>query len=205
MPSSAAQTLQKLYFTILGVPMDVQMQDVFAKKVAAEGWGWLNSIINDYLGFLANTTGHANVVNMLAKNGWGLQLSDADLAFWGNVVKDGKMSFDQLLTAAMDTVGGSGKLTMTQREQVAQRYATAAEAAKKAALDDGAVAQAGLKAMLMGVNDTTKSIDLANSALDQFLDALQTSGVSLTIIDGYIAGATVLIDANGNGKQDPGE
>ena len=62
MSSSAAQTLQKLYFTILGVPMDVQMQDLFAKKVAAEGWGWLNSIINDYLGFLAITTSHASVL-----------------------------------------------------------------------------------------------------------------------------------------------
>ena len=36
MSSSAAQTLQKLYFTILGVPMDVQMQDLFAKQVTAE-------------------------------------------------------------------------------------------------------------------------------------------------------------------------
>ena len=171
MSSSTAQTLQKLYFTILGVPMDIQMQDLFVKKIEAEGYGWLNSIINDYLGFLANTSSHASVINMLAKNGWGLQLSAADLAFWGAIVKDGKMSFDQLVTAAMDTVGGSGKLTMTQREQVAQRYAVAAEAAKKASLDHGAVAQAGLKAMLMGVTDTSKSIDLANSALDQFLDA----------------------------------
>jgi len=88
MSSSSAQTLQKLYFTILGVPMDVQLQDVFAKKVDAEGWGWLNSIINDYLGFLASTTSHSSVINMLAKNGWGLQMSAADLAFWGTIVKD---------------------------------------------------------------------------------------------------------------------
>ena len=205
MSSSAAQTLQKLYFTILGVPMDVQLQDVFAKKVDAEGWGWLNSIINDYLGFLASTTSHSSVINMLAKNGWGLQMSASDLAFWGVIVKEGKMSFDQLVTAAMDTVGGSAKLTMTQREQVAQRYAVAADLAKKAALDDGAIAQAALKAMLLGVNDTSKSVDQANSALDQFLSSLLTSGVSLICIDGYIRGATVLVDANGNGMLDPGE
>jgi hypothetical protein len=67
------------------------------------------------------------------------------------------------------------------------------------------VAKAAINAMLMGVNQTATSIERANAALDQFLGALSASGVSLTIIDGYIAGATALIDANGNGKLDPGE
>lgn len=84
MATSVSQTLQKLHFTILGVPMDIQMQDIFTKKVEAEGWGWLNSIINDYLGYLANTSSHASVINMLAKNGWGLQLPQADLDFGAN-------------------------------------------------------------------------------------------------------------------------
>ena len=66
MSTTVAQTLQKLHFTILGVPMDIQMQDLFVKKIEAEGYGWLNSIINDYLGFLANTSSHASVINMLA-------------------------------------------------------------------------------------------------------------------------------------------
>lgn len=48
MVTTVSQTLQKLHFTILGLPMDIQMQDQFAKRVEAEGWTWLNNIINDY-------------------------------------------------------------------------------------------------------------------------------------------------------------
>jgi hypothetical protein len=205
MATTVSQTLQKLHFTILGLPMDVQMQDQFAKRVEAEGWTWLNNIINDYLVGLAKTSSHASVVGMLAKNGWGLNLSASDQAFWGEILKGGGITYTWLINLAMDTVGGAGKDTMTQREQVAQRYSAAAETAKKSALDEGAVAKAALNAMLMGVNETSKSVTQANSALDQFLASLESTGVSLTIIDGYISGASVLVDANGNGVQDPGE
>ena len=112
---------------------------------------------------------------MLAKNGWGLQLGDADLAFWGKYVKDGNITFEGLVTLAMQTVGGTGKDTMTQREQVAQRYSLSAETAKKAALDESPVAKAAINAMLMGVNQTATSVERANAALDQFLGALSAS------------------------------
>jgi hypothetical protein len=183
MANTVAQTLQKLHFTILGVPMDVQMQDTFVKKIEAEGWGWLNSIINDYLGFLANTSSHAAVVSMLAKNGWGLQLPEADLAFWGKYVKDGNITFEGLVTLAMQTVGGPGKDTMTQREQVAQRYALSTEAAKKAALDESPVAKAAINAILMGVNQTATSLEQANAALDQyFIEGIHSHAQSGNII-----------------------
>jgi hypothetical protein len=205
MANTTSQTLQKLHFTILGLPMDVQMQDQFAKRVDTEGWTWLNNIINDYLMGLAKTSSHASVVGMLAKNGWGLNLSASDQAFWGEILKGGGITYTWLINLAIDTVGGAGKDTMTQREQVAQRYSAAAETAKKSALDEGAVAKAALNSLLMGVNETAKSVTQANSALDQFLASLESTGVSLTIIDGYISGANVLVDANGNGVQDPGE
>ncbi len=181
------------------------MQGQFAKRVDAEGWTWLNNIINDYLMGLAKTSSHASVVGMLAKNGWGLNLSASDQAFWGEILKGGGITYTWLINLAMDTVGGAGKDTMTQREQVAQRYSAAAETAKKSALDEGAVAKAALNSLLMGVSETAKSVTQANSALDQFLASLESAGVSLTIIDGYISGASVLVDANGNGVQDPGE
>lgn len=115
---------------------------------------------------LAKTSSHASVVGMLAKNGWGLNLSASDQAFWGEILKVGGITYTWLINLAMDTVGGAGKDTMTQREQVAQRYSAAAESAKKSALDEGAVAKAALNAMLMGVNETSKSVTQANSALD---------------------------------------
>ena len=101
MSTTVSQTLQKLHFTILGVPMDVQMQDAFVKKIEAEGYGWLNSIINDYLGFLANTSSHASVINMLDGCALSLPIHEAGELPSSLMVWQGPMKDDAILNISL--------------------------------------------------------------------------------------------------------
>ena len=108
---------------------------------------------------------------------------------------------DQQLRTAMTLPNGNGKITKIAVLTNENNF----EAAKKADLDSSPVIQSSLKSILQGITSTAKSLDQASQSLTQILSSIEAGGLSIKIIDGYVAGATVLVDANGNGKADTGE
>ena len=52
---TTSQILQKVHLIVTGVPIDGAVRDIFAARVAKEGWGFVATIVDDYLNVLAKT------------------------------------------------------------------------------------------------------------------------------------------------------
>lgn len=61
------QILQKVHLIVTGVPIDGALRDIFAARVAKEGWGFVATIVDDYLNALAKTGSVDGVIAQLAK------------------------------------------------------------------------------------------------------------------------------------------
>lgn len=159
------QILQKVHLIVTGVPIDGAVRDIFSARVAKEGWGFVVTIVDDYLNALAKTGSVEVVISQLAKQGWGYTVPAADLAFLSNQIKAGNKSFSSTIVDALFGIQtGDLATTLNQRAQAANQFNVLVEAAKKADLDNSPVIQSSLKSILLGITATAKSLDQANQS-----------------------------------------
>ena len=128
------QILQKVHLIVTGVPIDGAVRDIFAARVAKEGWGFVATIVDDYLNALAKTGSVDGVIAQLAKQGWGFTVPAADLAYLSSQIKAGNKSFSGAIVDALVGIQtGDLATTLNQRERAASQFNVLIEADASAA------------------------------------------------------------------------
>lgn len=205
MSNSVAEILQKVHLILLGVPIEKGFLSAVEQRVQTEGWAWLIETVNGYLYGQAAAGSSSAVVQMLAKNGFGLSLTAAETSGFSKSIDAGQQSYADLVRYAIMDLGGDLAATLSAKEQAATHYTNAAAAQGKEGLDNGAALRAAITNILRGIDRNAKSQETGREALDKLLDSLQAAGLSMQVMDGYVAGARVFIDENGDGVLNAGE
>lgn len=205
MSTTVTEILQKFHLTLLGVPIEKDLLQAVVQRGESQGWGWLVDLINGFLSAQAAVSDATTVVQSLAKNGFGLSLSREQARVFSAAIEQGQQTYVGLLEIAILQLGGELAATLTAKEQAATRYMNAAAAQGKDGLDNGVALQTAIRSILLGINQNPKSLSNGNDALDNLLASLQAGGLSMRIMDGYVAGALVYVDENGDGVLNAGE
>jgi hypothetical protein len=205
MSTTVAEILQKVHLTLLGVPAEKSLISSLESRVQNEGWGWLIDVVNGFLSAQASTGSSSAVVQMLAKNGFGLSLTQAQASEFSRSIDAGQQSYAELVRFVVMDLGGDLAAALSAKEQAATRYMNAAASQNKDGLDNGAGMQAAIVSILRGINHNSPSLATGNDALDKLLGSLQPAGLSMQVMDGYVSGARVFIDENGDGVLSVGE
>lgn len=205
MSTNIAEILQKVHLTLLGVPAEKSLISSLESRVQSEGWGWLIDLVNGFLSAKASTGSASAVVQMLAKNGFGLSLTEAESSGFSKSIEAGQQSYAELVRFAIMDLGGDLAATLSAKEQAATRYMNAAATQNKEGLDNGGSIQSAIASILLGINQNSKTLATGNDALEKLLGSLQATGLSMQVMDGYISGAQVFIDENGDGSLSAGE
>jgi hypothetical protein len=202
---SAQATLQKYFVLCAGVPCDTVLAPPLAARVAFEGhWGAVTDLVNGYLGAQAATLGAAALVVRMADQAFGLHLSDADAQAYAARVSSGEMTWAGLAEWALTLEGPLGQ-TLANRAQVAQMFTNELQVAQKAHLWSVDGIRGAAQTLLHGVTADPASTEHACECLSALVANMSAGGVQAQTTDGYLAGATVFVDANGNGILDIGE
>lgn len=202
---SAQAMLQKCFVLCAGVPCDTVLAPQLAARVVVEGhWGAVEDLVNGYLGAQASAMGADALVARMADQAFGLHLSTAQAHSYAARVSSGEMSWAQLARWALELGGQEGQ-TLANRAQVAQMFTNALRAANKGDLWSVDGIRGAAQTLLHGVTADPATTEHACECLTTLVANMTTAGVQAKAGDGYLAGATVFVDANDNGTLDIGE
>ena len=201
--------MQQIIILASGAPGSTQVRDYLLSLYETNNdWPQVAQVIDSYMNSLIpNTQGGINgLIKSIAKNGFGVVLSDADVT---QVIHDlsgqGISSWSQLFFYITNDLEGNLAETLDNRADAAVEFTTLLGTLNKETDYEGSQALNAARAWLSGINADEASqqaaVDTASSLIARFIDG----NVQNTVIDGYVANATVFIDVNGNGEQDDGE
>jgi hypothetical protein len=141
----------------------------------------------------------------VVRHATGVVLNDAQMnSTAGVLLQSGVDSWPKLLQLLSDRQGGVFDVLDARADAVAAFNATLA-AAGKSDLFSGAAVTAAVGNLLQSIGVSADSIQGANAGLTTLAGRLTPEGIRSTVLDGYVRGATVFADANGNHRLDPGE
>jgi len=167
--------------------------------------GEVNKVIDAYMAGVEKTLGRPGALQMLIKNGLGVAVSANDAQSISAELTANKISsWSQIFNLAVGLKNVLGE-TLTAKASVATTFANQLDVAKKVDAYAGEAVVNAVKTLLQGTTATSSSIEAAKSGLIGLIEALSGAGIKAAVIDGYIAGASVLVDQNGDGKANPGE
>jgi hypothetical protein len=149
--------------------------------------------------------GVVKVFQQVVRNGFGLALGDADAAAAAaQLMASGVDSWPKLLALAASKQGGIFDV-LGARADGALAFDAAMNAAGKGALTETAAAADAVRALLQSIGASPQSVANAATGLAQLAGRIGPSGLASKAVDGYLKGATVFADTNGNHKLDAGE
>ena len=196
---------QKLSVLVLGIPLDTDIEAYLEHRHQTAGWAGIAADVNGYLNNQAQLHGGANLVQDMAWNGLGLELSDEQAAEIYALVSSGAITWAQLLTKAITGLSGSLAETLDNRGAAAEAFTAAIVEQDKEDLDGNANINGAAHNLLLAIGADDLTFAQGMEALLALVDNLSAAGVGGLASDGRIRGATVYVDANGNGMFDEGE
>ena len=167
-------------------------------------WQWLGNLINEHMNSVARVNGGAAAVQQIAKNGLGMTLSDSDAQSIATSIQTGQACWTDLFVICMGKTDAYGQ-TLDNRAEASYNFIAGLAAANKSDFLKGDTVYAAFGNLLQNIDSTTASLNSGTSGLNNLIAKLGSSGLQSTIIDGYVRGATVFIDANGDGIQNSNE
>ncbi len=167
-------------------------------------WVPLISLINGYMGSLSAASSTAAVVKTVALNGLGMSLTQADAASVAAILDAGQMSWAEVFVVCLNMTDNNGQ-TLNNRAEAAHDFIAGLATAQKSELFTGAAVSFAVKNLLQGINANTISLGNGQSGLKALIANLSADGIKGAVVDGYVSGATVFADANGDGRLNPGE
>lgn len=167
-------------------------------------WMPLVEMVNSHMAEQVASNGLTQTVQYVAQNGLGLQLSVSEAESVGQLVSSGQMSWAEIFIYCMNLTDESG-FTLSHRAQAAHAFLDDLSAANKSAYFKGAAVEGAVKNLIQAISASTTSLANGEAGLDALSIALSEQGIQSAVIDGYIRGATVFVDANGDGIRNPGE
>jgi hypothetical protein len=143
-------------------------------------------------------------IKAVALQALGVQLSDTEAEAVGQILTLGQKTWADLFAWCIERTDALGQ-TLSNRAEAAQEFVADLAAAGKSALFAGAAVENAVKTLLQGITASSTSLSNGKAGLGALVAALTEQGIKSTVVDGYIKGATVFVDTNGNGVLDEGE
>lgn len=177
------------------------------EKIRAEGGsgGGIANAIKGHMGAIAAEVGVNAVVAMVAKNGFGLSLSaEQTQRIVDDLIAQGVDSWAKLFDYCLELQGGEG-MTLENRGKAADAFVAMLDKAGKAGWFQGAAVDGAVSGLLQNIGASSTSFNKGLDGLEALAANLRADGIRGSVVDGYVSGATVFVDANGNGLRDEGE
>ncbi|MES2939032.1 MAG: cadherin domain-containing protein [Pseudomonadota bacterium] len=200
-------TLQKIFVLCAGMPADTQVAASLAQQVVDSGsWASVKVLLDGYLAAQASAMGgNAALLKLMALQGFGFVLSDADANGLAAQIASGATTWGALALQVVD-IGGPLGDTLTHKADAAAVFTAALVAQGKGGLYfGGAQLLGGVREVLLGVTAQEGTVAEAKASLQALVDHLGSGGIAVTATDGYLNGASVFVDSNGNGRLDGAE
>ncbi|WP_306602882.1 hypothetical protein [Azonexus sp.] len=203
---SHSQILQEMFILATGTAAPKEGMNSLKTLLGADGnRAQLDQLIDSVVNTAANQIGVGGVIRTIAKNGLGLTFTDEQgVQIAQTLQANGYTSWSKLFNGLVDLQEGVGN-TLTNRATAANSFLESLETAGKASYFTGSVVNDSVSALLQNIGESTVSLNNGKDGFDALLSKLGANGVTGSAIDGYVSGATVFADANGNGVQDSGE
>ncbi|OGA49745.1 MAG: hypothetical protein A3G25_05400 [Betaproteobacteria bacterium RIFCSPLOWO2_12_FULL_63_13] len=164
----------------------------------------LKELVNQYMGDLAASAGAEATVKTVAMNGLGLKLADSDAAAIAANITSGAMTWADGFLLCINLTDGYGT-TLDNRAEAAYGFLASLSSESKSAYYQGEAPYLAVTNLLSGIGASAASLAVGTSGLDALAARLESNGIQSTVVDGTINGATVFVDADGDGTLDSGE
>lgn len=205
-PTSAAKSLlQKVALLATGNATNAGGLAYLESLVGAgNDYSALIDTVNSFMAHQAAMQGGAQVIQGMALNGLGLQLSLSEANELAQQIESGQQSWAGLFALCIEFTNDWGQ-TLNNRAEAAQGFLANLQAAQKSSFFDGAAVFSAVKTLLQGVGASAASAASAQGSLSALAINLKATGIQGVVVDGYLSGATVFMDSNGDGALSPGE
>jgi len=204
------EQLQQLYIAFFKRPADVGGLAAWDATAAAEGLQAVVPALRGSAEYRSLYEGLSNqqVVNTLYQNLFGREGEPAGLAYWGTALDAGTLTLESLALSMIGSATGEDATALAHKTAAAAAFTMALDSSAKAEGYRGEAANDIARAWLATITDKPASATAAMAAMPSVLANVVDAGNGIThgkVVDGYIAGATIFADANGNGSWDEGE
>ena len=202
---SVQKALQEVFILATGRGANSNEMEMLGGWSGSNGdWAPLIDVVNAYMTDQAAAHGTAATFQTLALNGLGLTLSDSDAAGLAPLIDSGQMKWADVFVIVMNWTDELGQ-TLDNRAEAAHQFLADLSTAGKSAYFTGSPVNDAVHNLLQGISDSAQSLATGEKGLEALTTRLSASGIKTSVVDGYIAGATVFVDANGDGKFSTGE
>ncbi len=205
-------------------PLDVLLQKVFvlatgtaASRVELNNLaGLLGPSGNDYASLIRAIDGHMasyavqygviTAVQDVIANGTGQRIdtSEAKKLINDFISPDGKSGWGNLFANYVLSTSDNGK-ALQNRAEAAQEFIELIATANKNELLNGAAIHQAVKTQIDSIDKNVSTLNQAKEALGLIATHLNSSGLYVKAIDGYLSGATTFVDFDRDKFQDNGE
>ncbi|MBU2097856.1 MAG: hypothetical protein KKD00_03785, partial [Gammaproteobacteria bacterium] len=197
--------LQRAYILTTGSMANAsQLADYNASIELNGNFSSVNTLIDNHINMLVSQQGLVATIQGIAKNAYGLSLTGTQAQTYINEFAAAGLTVGSQLINYLNTVQWEYTSTLDNRSAAASEFINTLTDAGKASFFNGPGVTQSVYNLLQNVNGSASSLANANSGLDALSANLSATGITGTL-DGYLSGATVFADANGNGQLDAGE
>ncbi|MES2130282.1 MAG: hypothetical protein V4463_23680, partial [Pseudomonadota bacterium] len=205
--------LQQLYVVFFGRPadsggiafFDQQRENGISLTAIAQAFSNAPETQLRYAG-----ASHADVVGAFYQNAFGHAPTAERLAYWSAQLDNHTLDSGRVALGILAEAQGSDLVALANKGAAAQSFTAALLTPDQSQSYSGDAANAQARPWLAAVGSNAASLATAHATLDTTLTLAVNAGkgiftLSGTVVDGYVSGATVFADANGNGRWDAGE
>ncbi len=203
---NASHVLQQIFILATGNAAPASLLAEFEAVVAADGnYGRVAAAFEAAMGQMSASRGVGATVQQLALNGLGVVLSaEGGLAVAQLALEQGLTTWAKLMDFLVNADVGIYN-ALDHRAEAANAFNTALASQNKGALFAGEGVAAAVHTLLQGIGATDASMAAGISGVQALAGRLTAAGIQGHVADGYLKGATVFADANGNHRLDAGE
>ena len=201
--------IQKIIVMATGSPGSESLVNELAALVEDHGdWHAVAKLVDAHVNTLAviQPNGVAGMVQSLAQKGLGADISLAEAQDLVQQLADqGVDSWSGLFEWLHHNLEGELAATWNNRAAGAETFVQLLDELGKSDDYDGAQALQAAQNWIQRINADEESLQIATATVGRLIQRFFEGKVQGTVIDGYITGATVFIDANQNGIHDDDE
>lgn len=203
---NTSHILQQIFILATGHAASASLLSEFEAVVAADGhYDRVAAAFEAAVGQMAASRGVGATVQQLALNGLGVVLSaDDGLAIARLAQEQGLTTWAKLMDFLVQADLGI-YTALDHRAEAANAFNSALASQNKGALFAGEGVAAAVHTLLQGIGATEASAATGISGMQALVGRLSAAGIQGHVADGYLQGATVFADANGNHRLDAGE
>lgn len=149
-----------------------ELQDMINATSNGSNYQPLADLVNEHLNYIASQQGAVNIIKMLATNGLGLDLSNADATYWAGQVESGQMSWADIFVMVIENTTDDFGQTLSNRAEAADSFLSGLISAGAADAFQGPAAENAMREHLQSIDHTQESLDQAKADLDELAASL---------------------------------